>query len=30
MNTLPYRGIFPTLAEDVYVAPGAWVIGDVE
>ncbi|HBZ57283.1 MAG TPA: gamma carbonic anhydrase family protein [Syntrophobacteraceae bacterium] len=30
VNTLPYRGIFPTLAEDVYVAPGAWVIGDVE
>ena len=29
-NVLPYRSIFPTLAEDVYIAPGAWVIGDVE
>jgi len=30
MNVLPYRGIFPKLAENVYIAPGAWVIGDVE
>lgn len=27
---LPYEGITPTLGEDVYVAPGARVIGDVE
>lgn len=30
VNVLPYRAIFPKLAEDVYIAPGAWVIGDVE
>jgi carbonic anhydrase/acetyltransferase-like protein (isoleucine patch superfamily) len=29
VNVLPYRDIFPTLAEDVFIAPGAWVIGDV-
>ncbi len=26
---LGYRGKFPQLADDVYIAPGAWVIGDV-
>jgi gamma-carbonic anhydrase len=30
MNVIPYRGISPKLAEGVYIAPGAWVIGDVE
>lgn len=30
MNVLPYRGVFPKLAENVFIAPGAWVIGDVE
>lgn len=24
-----YRGILPRLAEEVFIAPGAWVIGDV-
>lgn len=28
-NVLPYKGIYPKLGEGVYVAPGAWVIGDV-
>jgi carbonic anhydrase/acetyltransferase-like protein (isoleucine patch superfamily) len=28
-NVLPYRDIFPKLADDVYLAPGAQVIGDV-
>ena len=27
---LPYRGVVPRLAPDVYLAPGACVIGDVE
>mgnify|MGYP000597823861 FL=1 len=27
---LPYRGVVPRLAPDVFVAPGACVIGDVE
>lgn len=27
---LPYKGVFPKLGRDVFVAPGAWVIGDVE
>ena len=27
---LPYKGVFPTLGRDVFIAPGAWVIGDVE
>ena len=27
---LPYRGVHPTLADDVFIAPGAVVIGDVE
>lgn len=29
MSTLPYNGITPKLGEDVYIAPGAWVVGDV-
>ncbi len=29
-NLLPYQGIYPKLAEEVYIAPGAWIIGDVE
>ena len=28
-NVLPYGSAYPTLEDDVYVAPGAWVIGDV-
>ncbi|WP_123288789.1 gamma carbonic anhydrase family protein [Desulfosoma caldarium] len=24
-----YKGIVPTLGQDVYIAPGAWVVGDV-
>jgi carbonic anhydrase/acetyltransferase-like protein (isoleucine patch superfamily) len=27
---LPYRGVMPTIAPDVFIAPGASVIGDVE
>ena len=27
---LPYQGVYPTLADDVFIAPGAVVIGDVE
>lgn len=30
MNILPYRDIFPKLGAGVFIAPGAWVIGDVE
>jgi gamma-carbonic anhydrase len=26
---LIYRGVMPTLGDDVFIAPGAWVIGDV-
>jgi len=26
---LPYRGVWPTIAEDAFIAPGAVVIGDV-
>src|SRR6266487_2359277 len=26
---LPYKGIMPTIAEDVFIAPGAMIIGDV-
>jgi carbonic anhydrase/acetyltransferase-like protein (isoleucine patch superfamily) len=26
---LPYRGVWPTIAEDAFIAPGASVIGDV-
>jgi gamma-carbonic anhydrase len=29
MSILAYRDILPQLAPDVFVAPGAWVIGDV-
>jgi gamma-carbonic anhydrase len=29
MNILPYRDILPQLAPNVFIAPGAWVIGDV-
>lgn len=29
MSILAYHGILPRIAEDVFVAPGAWVIGDV-
>jgi carbonic anhydrase/acetyltransferase-like protein (isoleucine patch superfamily) len=29
MNILPYNNIFPILDEDVFIAPSAWVIGDV-
>jgi gamma-carbonic anhydrase len=26
---LPYKGLFPQLGEEVFIAPGAWLIGDV-
>lgn len=29
INILPYNNIYPTLEDDVFIAPGAWVIGDV-
>lgn len=29
MPILPYKGIWPTIAEDVFIAPGAMVIGNV-
>src|SRR5438105_14789698 len=29
MPILPYKGVMPTIAEDVFIAPGAMVIGDV-
>lgn len=29
MSILPYKDIFPHIEEDVFIAPGAWVIGDV-
>src|SRR5712692_2119284 len=29
MPILPYNGIWPTIAEDVFIAPGAMVIGNV-
>ncbi len=29
MGVLPYKDIMPKIAEDVFIAPGAWVIGDV-
>src|SRR6266436_6130881 len=29
MPILPYKGIWPTIAEDVFIAPGAAVIGNV-
>lgn len=28
-NILPYNNIYPKLEEDVFIAPGAWIIGDV-
>ena len=27
---LPYKGIYPKIADDAWVAPGAVIIGDVE
>jgi carbonic anhydrase/acetyltransferase-like protein (isoleucine patch superfamily) len=29
MTVLPYKGVWPTIAEDVFIAPGAVIIGDV-
>jgi carbonic anhydrase/acetyltransferase-like protein (isoleucine patch superfamily) len=29
VNILPYKNIYPKLEEDVFIAQGAWVIGDV-
>jgi len=29
LSILPFNGILPKLAEGVFLAPGAWVIGDV-
>ncbi len=29
MGILPYKEIMPGIADDVFIAPGAWVIGDV-
>ena len=29
MGVLPYKNIYPDLGEQVFIAPGAWVIGDV-
>ena len=29
MYILPYKGVMPTIAENVFIAPGAMVIGDV-
>lgn len=29
-NILPYKGIFPSIAADAYIAPNAMIIGDVE
>jgi carbonic anhydrase/acetyltransferase-like protein (isoleucine patch superfamily) len=29
MPVLPYKGVWPTIAEDVFIAPGAMVIGNV-
>lgn len=28
-SVLPYKGVMPTVGEGVFIAPGAWVIGDV-
>lgn len=28
-NILPYNNIYPKLGEEVFIAPGAWVVGDV-
>lgn len=29
MSIFPYKGIWPTIADDVFIAPGAMVIGNV-
>src|SRR5581483_6982588 len=29
MPLFPFKGVWPTIAEDVFIAPGAMVIGDV-
>jgi len=29
LNILPYNGILPKMSDGVFLAPGAWVIGDV-
>jgi gamma-carbonic anhydrase len=29
MTLLPFRGVWPTVADDVFIAPGAMIIGDV-
>jgi carbonic anhydrase/acetyltransferase-like protein (isoleucine patch superfamily) len=29
MTVLPYKGVWPTIAENVFIAPGAVIIGDV-
>jgi gamma-carbonic anhydrase len=29
MPILPFKGILPTIADDVFIAPGAMIIGDV-
>lgn len=29
MSTFPYKGVWPTIADDVFIAPGAMVIGNV-
>ena len=29
MGVLPFKEIMPGIADDVFIAPGAWVIGDV-
>ena len=29
-NIIPYNGIFPKIAKDTFIAPGAQIIGDVE
>jgi gamma-carbonic anhydrase len=28
-NILPYKNIYPRIEEDVFIAPNAWIIGDV-
>ncbi len=29
MSILPFKGVWPTIADDVFIAPGAMIIGDV-
>lgn len=29
MPVLPYKGVWPTIADDVFIAPGAMIIGNV-